>query len=191
MRHVKLDDACSVQAGGTPKRSEPLFWVDGSIPWVRISDIKGLHVGSTEEHITDIGLQNSSAKLFEVDTILYSIFASIGVSGILDTPAATNQAIAGIKIRKQYAAILNRDYLYYYLQSITPYFQSRARGATQNNINLSMLRSLDVPIPSVDYQETIVAQLNRTESYLGSCKTLLVKFDELVKSRFTRTEVAA
>lgn len=98
-KKVKLGELCEICSGGTPKRSVAEYWKDGTIPWVKIGDMSEKYVSSTEERITDAGFNNSSVKMLEPGTLLYSIFASIGAVSILKIPATTNQAIAGLKIK--------------------------------------------------------------------------------------------
>ena len=109
--YKKLGEICtSLNAGGTPSRGNPTYW-NGNIPWVKIKDMNSKYVSTTEEFITEEGLYNSSAKVFEPGTILYSIFATIGAAAILNIRATTNQAIAGIVLGDEQ----NRDFFYYYL----------------------------------------------------------------------------
>lgn len=68
---VKLGEVCAINSGGTPKRTVQDYWVDGTIPWVKISDIRQKFVIETEEFITEEGLTHSSAKLLEPDTLLF------------------------------------------------------------------------------------------------------------------------
>ena len=178
---VKLGDLCSVCSGGTPKRSVSEYWNEGSIPWVKISDISGKFVSSTEELITEAGLKGSSAKLLAPGTLLYSIFASIGAVGILKIPAATNQAIAGLSIKTDR---IERDYLYHFLKSRESLAKSSGRGAAQNNINLTILRGMEVPVPAIGEQKTIVEQLEIIAAQIKQAETQLDQLDSLVKSRF-------
>ena len=178
---VKLGELCNVCSGGTPKRSVPEYWNEGSIPWVKISDISSKFVSSTEEQITEAGLEGSSAKLLAPGTLLYSIFASIGAVGILKIPAATNQAIAGLSIRTDR---IERDYLYHYLKSQEALAKSSGRGVAQNNINLTILRGMEIPVPAIDEQRIIVEQLEMVAAQIKQAETQLAKLDSLVKSRF-------
>lgn len=180
---VKLGDLCNVCSGGTPKRSVPEYWNEGSIPWVKISDISSKFVSSTEEQITEAGLKGSSAKLLAPGTLLYSIFASIGAVGILKIPAATNQAIAGLSIRTDR---IERDYLYHYLKSQEALAKSSGRGVAQNNINLTILRGMEIPVPAIDEQRIIVEQLEMVAAQIKQAETQIAKLDSLVKSRFVR-----
>ena len=178
---VKLGDLCGVCSGGTPKRSVSEYWNEGSIPWVKISDISGKFVSSTEELITEAGLKGSSAKLLAPSTLLYSIFASIGAVGILKIPAATNQAIAGLSIKTDR---IERDYLYHFLKSRESLAKSSGRGAAQNNINLTILRGMEVPVPAIGEQKAIVEQLEIIATQIKQAETQLDQLDFLVKSRF-------
>lgn len=178
---VRLGDICEIQSGGTPARSKRDYWENGTIPWVKISDIKGKHLENTEEFITDEGLKNSSAKVFPKGTILYTIFATLGETCILDIDAATNQAIAGITIK---CDGVYREYLYYYLSSLKSEVNQMGRGVAQNNINMSILRNLPIQLPPLDEQRHIAATLDKVTDLISKRRQQLDKLDELVKARF-------
>ena len=178
---AKLGDVCNIQSGGTPSRSEKNYWENGQIPWVKISDINAKFLNNTEEHITELGLKNSSAKVFRSGTILYTIFATLGETCILDIDAATNQAIAGIQIESN---DLIRDYLYYYLISRKDTVLAMGRGVAQNNINMKMLRDFEISIPPLDEQRRIAAVLDKVSDLIAKRREQLGKLDELVKARF-------
>ena len=178
---ARLGDICELQSGGTPARSNLSYWDGGTIPWVKISDIRGKCLQNTEEFITENGLQNSSAKIFPKGTILYSIFATLGETCILDLDAATNQAIAGLTIKNDN---VYREYLYYYLVSLKSEINSLGRGVAQSNINLSILRNLSVPLPPLEEQRKIAVILDKISGLIAGRRQQLDKLDELVKSRF-------
>ena len=178
----KLGKICDIVSGGTPSRSNSGYWQNGTIPWIKISNIKGKYVNKADEYITIDGLNDSSAKMLRSGTILYTIFATLGEVGILDIDACTNQAIAGISI-KDPDRILT-DYLYYFLKSKKSYVNGIGRGVAQNNINMSILRSFDVPIPSIDDQKKIVSILALIEDVIESYTAQLRNLDTLIKARF-------
>ena len=157
------------------------YWKDGNIPWVKISDIKGKKLYITEEKITELGLEKSSAKLFPKGTILYSIFATLGEVAILDIDATTNQAIAGLQLIDD--SVLP-DYLYYFLVSKKDFVNNIGRGVAQNNINLKILRDMAITIPSKKEQKDIILRLNTINQSIEWRKQQLSKLDELVKARF-------
>ena len=178
----RLGDICTVVSGGTPTRSKAEYWNNGDIPWVKIGNIKSKYVTEADEFITKAGLEGSSAKMLPKGTILYTIFATLGEVGILDFDACTNQAIAGITIKKDNEIL--PDYLFYYLKSKKKYVDGIGRGVAQNNINLSILRDFRVPVPGMETQKGIVQALDSVCQIVSKRKQQLQKLDELVKARF-------
>lgn len=178
--YKKLGEVCdAIYSGGTPKRSVREYW-NGDIPWIKISDLNGSYVSSCDEFITKDGLNNSSAKLLPKGTILYSIFATIGAIGILDINATTNQAIAGIIVKKEY----NREYIFYVLRSLRKYFEGISKGVAQNNINLSILKNVVIPIPSSSTQQQIVSELDQLNELISLKQQQLKEYDALAQSIF-------
>ncbi len=178
----KLGELCNVVSGGTPSRAIAGFWDSGTIPWIKIGNIKGKYVGEADEYITQAGLEGSSTKMLSAGTILFTIFATLGEVGILTIKACTNQAIAGITIKNQ--SEVSTDYLYYFLKSKKSYVTALGRGVAQNNINLSILRNFEVPIPALPMQKQIVDVLDKAEKIIEARQQELQKLDELVKARF-------
>lgn len=181
MKYIKLKELAEISSGGTPSRKKNEYWNNGNVPWIKISDLKYKYTETCEEYITEDGLKNSSAKIFKKGTILFSIFASIGDVSILDFDASTNQAIAGIEVNKD---SIDVEYLYYYLTSLKPVFASKGRGVAQNNINLSMLKEVSVPVPDKFVQKQIVKLLQTINQAIDLRKEQLEKLDLLVKAKF-------
>lgn len=181
MEYTTIGESCSVVSGGTPSRSKNEYWRNGTIPWMKIGNIKSKYVNEYDELITEQGLNNSSAKLLKKGTILYTIFATLGEVGILDIEACTNQAIAGININDPR---ITTDYLYYYLKSKKDYVNNIGRGVAQNNINLTTLKKFEIPLNNVDKQLNIVEILEKVERMIDLKKKEIDDLDLLIKARF-------
>lgn len=182
MDYVKLGDLCVINSGGTPRRNNESYWKNGDIPWVKISDLNNGVVESTEEFITLDGLKNSSAKIFPQGTLLYTIFATIGEVAILNIDAATNQAIVGLQLKENQKVYLK--YIYYYLKSQTNIIKHLGRGVAQNNINLSVVKNMIIPIVSLEKQSNIIATLSKLEKIKKNRIIISNYLDGLIKSRF-------
>src|SRR3989344_5380371 len=181
-REVELREITeSISAGGTPRRDKKDYWENGTIPWVKISDMKEKYISRTEEKITDKGLKNSSANLFPSGTLIYSIFASLGTIGILEIDATTNQAIAGIIPKKD---IISTKYLYYCLQAEKNKILSKKSHATQDNLNLTILRNHKIPLPSLQIQKQIVFILEKAEELIRKRKDAIRLIQEYTQSLF-------
>ncbi|MCI7362910.1 MAG: restriction endonuclease subunit S [Campylobacter sp.] len=154
---VKLGDICEISSGGTPSRNEAEFWENGTIPWLKIADIKDDYVNSSSEFITQKGLENSSAKIFKKGTLLFTIFATLGEVAILNIDASTNQAIVGLTPKKDNYIT---KFIFFALKNIKNSVNLIGRGATQKNINQTILKNLYIPLPPLDEQERIVKKID-------------------------------
>lgn len=182
MEMKKLEELCEIVSGGTPSRTKTEFWNEGTIPWIKIGNIKEKYVSEADEYITQAGLDGSSAKMLTKGTVLYTIFATLGEVGILEIDACTNQAIAGLTIKD--LSQLNTDYLYYYLKSKKLYVNNIGRGVAQNNINMSILKGFEVPLPELSKQIEIVKIMDKVAKIIKERQQELQKLDALIKARF-------
>ncbi|MCB1256747.1 MAG: restriction endonuclease subunit S [Microthrixaceae bacterium] len=178
---VALGDVCEIVSGGTPSRKNPEYF-GGGVPWVKIGDMLQRDIQRTEEMISTAGLANSSARLLPKGTLLLSIFATIGRVATLGCEAATNQAIAGIVLPED-SPILT-SFLGRYLESVAIHLASQGRGAAQANINLSILRSLEIPFPPLDEQRRIAAILDKADELRTKRRAALAKLDTLTQAIF-------
>lgn len=152
---TSVGEVCQLSSGGTPRREKSEYW-NGDIPWVKISDIpEDGKVLETEEKISKLGLDNSSAKLFPAGTLLFTIFATIGKTGILGIDAATNQAICGITPKEG----VDRNFVFYFLRYFGWSLRRKTHGITQENINMTILKALPFPLPPLAEQQRIVGRI--------------------------------
>ena len=95
----KMPQVVKWGSGGTPKATEKQYYDGGSIPWLVIGDLNDSIVSSSASKITELGLQNSSAKMIPVGTLLVAMYGSIGKLGITGIEWCTNRGMACSKER--------------------------------------------------------------------------------------------
>ena len=152
---TRLENLGKWSSGGTPKSTIKEYY-DGEIPWLIIADLNDSYVNESKKTITQLGLDNSSAKIIPKDSVLVAMYGSIGKLGINTISCACNQAIA--YMRESYN-IVNNKYLFYYLLSQREYLNSLGKGGTQQNISLTVLNKVEIPIPPLAEQERIVSRI--------------------------------
>ena len=114
----------------------------------------------TEEKITPLGMNNSSAKLYPKGSLVVAMYgATIGKTAKLGVDATTNQACAVLFDidNKQ----IQTDYLWLYLQSQTDKLKAMAYGGAQPNINAGIVANYEIPLPPFDTQNEIVERITR------------------------------
>lgn len=170
----KMPDVVKWGSGGTPKATEKAFYENGTIPWLIIGDLNDGIVQDSASKITELGLQNSSAKMIPVGTLLVAMYGSIGKLGITGIECCTNQAIAYAKELKG----VSTKYMYYYMAMMKSYLISQGKGGTQKNISQTVLNSLDVLVPPEKEQKRIVNRIEELFSELDSAVETLKKTKE-------------
>ena len=151
-------------SGGTPKATEKQYYDGGTIPWLIIGDLNDEIVTTSASKITELGLQNSSAKMIPAGTLLVAMYGSIGKLGITGIECCTNQAIA---YAKELHGVTTK-YMFYYMALMKSELISKGKGGTQKNISQTVLNSLDVIVPPLPEQECIVARIEELFSQLDA-----------------------
>lgn len=159
----KLEDICiKVCSGGTPNRKHMEYYSDGNIPWLNTGEINFNRIKSTVNHITEIGLNNSSAKWVPENTVIVAMYgATAGKSAIAKIPLTTNQACCNLIINDQRA---DYRYVYYYLYSRYEHIASLANGGAQQNLNAGQIREYLIDLPSLDIQQKVADILESLDS---------------------------
>ena len=179
-----LGEVCKFDIGGTPSRSKNEYYENGNNLWVSVRELNGGYIYDTKEKITDLGVQNSSVKLFAKDTILFSFKLSIGKTAIVGNPLYTNEAIAGILSKNN--DLLNNKYLYYYL-TINDFSKLGSGMLGNGSLNKKSLEQIKIPIPSLERQEEIIKDMDEISNSIDTIKLRVkqLKYEgELFKKKF-------
>lgn len=171
----KLGKVAEMYSGGTPLTSNNSYY-GGQIPWVVIADMTRIkkYLFKTEKNITELGLQNSSTKLFKKGTLLFAMYASIGKCAIAKVDITCNQAILGINTKK-----IDTEFLYYYLTFNEQKFLQMGQTGTQNNLNKEIVQNLDIPYPSIEEQKAIATILSDMDTEIENLEQKLDKYTML------------
>ena len=181
-----LSDLGKWGSGGTPSRTNPKYYDNGTIPWLVIGDLNEGYIRKAETFITEEGLENSSAKLLQEGTLLVAMYGSIGKTGITAIPCATNQAIAHCNPSKG----INLHYLHRAIQNIKPHLISLGKGGTQQNISQTVLKEQKIPLPPTKEQRRIADKLDRVLARVDAANEHLSRVAPLIK-RFRQSVLSA
>jgi len=176
---VKLESLIKKgKAGGTPSSTNSDYY-NGDIPFLSIRDMteQGKYILKTEKTITEEGLNNSSAWIIPKNSLLYSIYASIGLVAINRSDISTSQAIYGIILKEG----VSLEYMYYYLTYFKKNIHKYIETGTQGNLNAKLLKSFEILLPSLEEQEMIVNVLSIVDEKIENSKKEIEKINEFKK----------
>lgn len=150
----KLKEICTISSGGTPSRKKPEYYT-GNIPWIKTGEIRWNYIYDAEEKITQEAIDNSSAKLVEKGAVLVAMYGqglTRGRAAILDTVAATNQAVCVLKVNEN---SFNK-FIYYYFMYNYWKFREEAVGGNQPNLSGKIISDFTIKLPLLEEQREIV-----------------------------------
>lgn len=183
-RAVRLEEIADVSSGGTPKRNNDDYWEDGTIPWMKSGEMTNGKIREIEETITEEGLENSSAKIFEQGTVVMALYGQGTVSrtGILGQDAAINQAIAGMEpLEDAFEPRYLQMVLNFMRNIILNWAINPSSDTGRTNIYLGALRKLRVPLPPLDEQKEISEKLSTVNEKIRQEEEYREKLEELKK----------
>lgn len=163
-----------VEGGGTPKSDVPEFW-DGGIPWATLVDLPACNfiteITGTVRTISDSGLKSSSAKMLPANSVLVSSRATIGRIAINRVPLATNQGFKNIVIADGTKAL--PEYVALAVTRLVSTMQSWATGGTFAEISKSKFCELEIPLPPLEMQREIVAEVEGYQRVIDGARAVL------------------
>ena len=169
-----INDLATVVGGGTPDTTVKSYW-GGDIQWFTPSEIgKNKYVDFSKRTITRDGLDNSSAKLLPLHTILLSSRATVGECSIASNECTTNQGFQSL-IAKQ----CNIDFLYYLIQTKKKDLIRNACGSTFLEISANEIRKIKVAVPVQNEQEQIAKLLSLIDERIATQNKIIEDLKKL------------
>lgn len=164
----KMGEMCkNICSGGTPLTSKPEYY-DGNIPWLRTQEVDYCEIHSTLRNITQLGLENSSAKMIPANCVIVAMYGATAAKvAINKIPLCTNQACCNLEIDEDKALV---RYVYQWICKQYEVLKAMGEGS-QHNINAKKVKDFKIPIPSLKEQNRIVSILDRFESLTTSLQT--------------------
>lgn len=163
--NCRLGSICEIVGGGTPDTLHAEYW-GSTVEWFTPSEIgKAKYVSSSARKLSDIGLNNSSAKLLPIGTVLLTTRATLGEMSIAKRECCTNQGFQSLIPHQD--RVLS-EYLYYTQIFIKPWCEKYASGNTFREISKSALSNCIIPLPDRARQEEIVKLLSSIDILISA-----------------------
>ena len=176
-----VKELTDVVSGGTPSRDISEYWEEGTIPWVKTTELQNNIVTEVEEYITEQGLSNSSAKIVPSGTVLIAMYGqgkTRGMTAYLGIEACTNQACACILP----SAKINQTFLWQFFILSYDNLRDMAKGGNQPNLNGNMIKNYPVLCPPRELQEQFATFVEQTDKSKFEIQKSLEKLETLKKA---------
>lgn len=179
----KLSEVTKSTGGGTPSKDVKEYW-DGDIVWVSSKDMKTTYISESQLHITKKGVENSSAKMLPIGTILI-----VNRSGILKHTLPIAITTKELTVNQDIKALIVNDsnidniYLLYCLKMFSPYLLSMIKAVTVDSIDFNIIKNLNVPLPPLPLQQQFASKIEAIEQMKEETKKALQEAETLFQAR--------
>ena len=177
----KLGNFCEIGTGSTPSRKNKEYY-EGSISWVKSTEVSNCVIDSTEEHISEIAIAETNCTIYPKGTILIAMYGqgkTRGQIAILNIEATTNQAVAAILPSE----LCDKLFLYHCLHLMYENIRSMARGGNQANLNLAIVRSINIILPPLPLQQAFAQRIKLIEQQKAEIQNTIADLETLLASR--------
>lgn len=170
----KIGEFSYSTAGGTPNTQISKYW-GGSIRWMSSGELNDKVIYEVEGRITEEGLKNSSTKNVPAKSVLIGLAGqgkTRGTVAISKVDLCTNQSIAAILPSESF----DPEYLYFNLDSRYDELRSLSTGGEgRGGLNLSIIRSVLVPVPQKGEQIVISRTLSDIDHLINLLNHTITK----------------
>ena len=179
---VKLGEIASIISGGTPAKSNDEFW-KGAIPWVSPKDMKVDCIYDSVNHISESALDGSTVKMAPGGAILCVIRSGILAHSFpvarAGRPLTFNQDINAIVLKDSTAL---PQFVWHVLRGMAKEILQRGvkKGGTVHSLHARFLHNLEIPLPPLEKQERIVAELEGYRKVIEGARQILASYKPTV-----------
>lgn len=147
----------------------------GPYPLVQTGEVANCdgYIYSHTSTYSEVGLRQS--KMWPAGTLCITIAANIAKTGILAFDACFPDSVVGFRADELATVEFVRTWLSFLQKSL----EEKAPESAQKNINLAILRNLDVPLPPLRLQRDFARRIAAVEKLKTAHRTSLAELDAL------------
>lgn len=153
-----LGELARVSSGMTPLRGNKAFYDGGTIPWVTSGDLHQGLITKPTQFVTQRALDETNLKIVPAGSLLVAMYGegkTRGTAAELGLDATTNQACAAITLHEPDL----RAWVRLILDANYTHIRRLAAGGVQPNLNLSLIKAIEVPVPPADTQRMLISRI--------------------------------
>lgn len=180
----RLQELCTIVRGSSPRPQGDARYFGGPVPRLMVADITrdGMYATPKIDSLTELGAEKS--RPMKKGEVVVTVSGNPGLPTILAVDACIHDGFAGLR-DLQIARILPQ-FLYYYLLVSHEQHSSQSVGAVFRNLTTDQIREFNIPLPSVDVQRRIVAEITAEQNLVTANKDLIARFEKKIQATIAR-----
>ncbi|WP_019790897.1 restriction endonuclease subunit S [Streptococcus sobrinus] len=161
----ELGEVFNLKNGYTPSKKNKEYWIDGTIPWFRLEDIRtnGRFLNKAIQTISETAVKGN---IFPANSLIVSTTATIGEVALISVPFLCNQQITALYKKEEFEEKIDIKFAFYYLQLLSNEMKKGISIGSFPIVSVSKLKKYKIPIPPLSIQEKIVQTLDKFTDYV-------------------------
>jgi restriction endonuclease S subunit len=179
-----LEDACDIKSGkfSHRPRNEPRFY-GGEYPFIQTGDVVRAANGGKVTYTQTLNEEGLNvSKLFQPPVVVITIAANIGDTAVLDYPSCFPDSVVAL-IPKPKTDV---RYLEVIMRTKKQHLNEVAPQAAQKNINIEILKTVEIPLPPLATQQAIVAEIEAEQLLVSANKELIERMELKIQGVLAR-----
>ena len=166
----KIGDVYKTASGGTPLSNKKEYYENGTIPWINSGEVSKKEINFADSFITELGLNNSNAKLFPPGTVLLAMYgATAGKVALLNIEDSTNQALCALLPTEEMVP----KFLVLVIESVYQYLLNLRTGVARDNLSQEKIKNIRIPVPPLNIQQQLAAEVEQLEAKITEAQAVI------------------
>jgi type I restriction enzyme M protein len=185
---VELAEVATFRSGGTPSKENEAYW-QGDIPWVSAKDLKVDLISDALLHISEKAVEETATQLAPIGSVLVLVRGMGLANGVpfgeVVSPCAFNQDLKAIVPNNE---VIHTRFMAHALRQQAEYFSRAMETAAHGTlkINSATLSAVKIPLPDLDTQHAIIAEIEIEQAVVNGNRDLIARFEKKVDAAMAR-----
>lgn len=174
---VEIGEVANLSTGGTPSSKRPEYYEGGTIKWLVSGDIHKGEIYDCNGRITELGLQESNAKILPLNSVLIALNGqgkTRGTVALLKTEATCNQSIVAIDPKDDNQLL--SEYLFAVLKSMYSEIRNLTGDSHRSGLNMPLIRQIKIPLPPIEIQKEIAKEIEGFQNIIEGAKLVVESY---------------
>ena len=173
VEYKTLAELFNTRNGYTPSKSKPEFWVNGTVPWFRMEDIRenGRILSKAIQYVSRSAVKGNP---FPANSIIVATCATIGEHALITVPSLANQQFTYLMLKNEYIDMFDSKFLYYYCFKLDEYCKECLNQGNFASVDMKKFAKFEFPLVPIDVQREIVRILDNFTALTAALTAELV-----------------
>ena len=159
VEYKTISELFNTRNGYTPSKAKKEYWINGTIPWFRMEDIRenGRILSKATQYVSESAVKGSP---FPANSIIVATSATIGEHALIKVPSLANQRFTYLMLKDEYKAYIDIMFIYYYCFKLDEYCKACLNHGNFASVDMRKFAKFKFPVPPLEVQREIVRVLD-------------------------------